>query len=114
MGSSNSDGHHLWRNVCVWSLIMGMSMHDRYYEPEDDNDAEEFAERIWDMLHNDPEFDPSDMMNMGEAISQESTKEDTQQFIRDCVAAKDWAKLGLKLYTLSYEYQESIAEYRLM
>jgi hypothetical protein len=52
-------------------------------------------------------------MNMSEAIGQESDNEAVHQFIKDCVQAKDWAKLGLKLYQLSWDYQESIVEYRL-
>ena len=92
---------------------MGMSRHDAYYEPDDDYDSEELQERIYDAVSKDPDYDPANMMNMSEAIGQESDNESVQQFIKDCVAAKDWAKLGLKLYQLSWEYQESIVEYRL-
>lgn len=92
---------------------MGMNRHDAYYEPEDDFDGDSLEEQIYDAVANDPDYDPADMMNMSEAIGQESDNEEVQQFIKDCVAAKDWAKLGMKLYQLSWDYQESIVEYRL-
>ena len=86
-------------------------MHDRYYEPEDDDYHDQLEEEIYDLVKNDPKYDPADMSNMGEAIAQESTKQDIQDFIRDCVEQKDWAKLGLKLYQVSWDYQESMAEF---
>jgi len=92
---------------------MGMSMHDRYYEPEDDNSGEELQERIWELVNKDQEFDPSDLGNLSEAIGQDCNNVELQAFIRDCVEQKDWAKLGLKLYSVSYEYMEQAAEYRL-
>ena len=90
-----------------------MNRHDAYYEPEDNDEGEQLDERIYDLVAHNPEYDPANMMNMSEAIGQESDDEVVQQFIKDCVIAKDWAKLGLKLYQLSWDYQESIAEYRL-
>ena len=88
-------------------------MHDRYYEPEDDDDSEELSERIWDLVNKDPKFDPTDLGNLSEAIGQDNKNVELQQFIRDCVEQKDWAALGLKLYMTSYEYMEEAAEWRL-
>jgi hypothetical protein len=94
-------------------LIMGMSMHDRYYEPEDDNDAERIAEEAYDMVMHDPDYDPSDLSKFSEAIGQDCDDVELQQFVRDCIEAKDWAKLGLKLYTHSFEYWEDAAKHHL-
>jgi len=90
-----------------------MYNNNSYYEAPYDDQAEhdELEEQIYDLVKNDPDYDPADMSNMGEAIAQESTKPEIQQFIRDCVEQKDWAKLGLKLYQVSWDYQESIAEF---
>jgi len=96
-------------------LLGGFNMYNNnsYYEAPYDDQAEhdELEEQIYDLVKNDPDYDPADMSNMGEAIAQESTKPEIQQFIRDCVEQKDWAKLGLKLYQVSWDYQESIAEF---
>ena len=45
---------------------------------------------------------------MAEAISEAS--EDDQATIRDYIEQKDSAKLGLKLYVMSYDYMEKFAE----
>ena len=54
------------------------------------------------------EYDPSDISHMAEAISEAS--EDDQATIRDYIEQKDWAKLGQKLYVMSYDYMEKFAE----
>ena len=100
--------------MALW-LDWGSNMYNNnsYYEAPYDDQAEhdQLDECIYDMVKNDPKYDPADMANMGEAIAQESTKQDIQDFIRDCVEQKDWAKLGLKLYQVSWDYQESMAEF---
>jgi hypothetical protein len=44
---------------------------------------------------------------MSEAISEAS--EDDQATIRDYIEQKAWDKLGLKLYTMTYDYMEEYA-----
>ena len=87
---------------------------DNYYEAPYDDQAEHehLQAEIDDLLKNDPAYDYTDLSNLGEAISQ--CGDDTQQTIRDYIEQKDWAKLGLKLYTVSLEYQEASAEYHLL
>lgn len=92
-----------------------MYNNNSYYEAPYDDQAEhdQLDEQIYELVKSDPDYDPTDMSNMGEAIAQESTNAELQQFIRDCVDQKDWAKLGLKLYQVSWDYQESSAEHHL-
>ena len=84
---------------------------DNYYQPDDDNYSFELQERIYDAVKTNPEYDPSDMYKWGEALQQKRNDADTQAFLRDCIEKKDWEKLGRKLYYLSIDYQEGIAEY---
>ena len=84
---------------------------DNYYEPEDDNYSIELQERIYDEVKTNPEYDPSDIFKWGEALQQSCDNAELQAFLRDCIEKKDWEKLGRKLYYLSFEYQESHAEY---
>jgi hypothetical protein len=44
-------------------------------------------------------------------LQQSCNDSELQAFLRDCIEKKDWEKLGRKLYYLSFEYQESHAEY---
>jgi hypothetical protein len=54
------------------------------------------------------EYDPADVSHMGEAIAQAS--KDDQEIIRDYIEQKDWAKLGQKLFYMTYEYMEGYAQ----
>lgn len=96
---------------------MGALMYNNnaYYEApyDDQEDAERIAEEAYWMVKNDPRYDPTDLNKLSEAIGQDCDNVELQQFIRDCVEAKDWAKLGLKLYTTSFEYWESAAQHHL-
>lgn len=86
-----------------------------YYEaPWDDQaDAERIAEEAYWLVKNDPRYDPTNLSKLGEAIGQDCSDVEFQEFIRDCVEQKDWAKLGLKIYTKSFEYWESAAKFNL-
>ena len=100
----------------LW-LDWGSNMYNNnaYYEApyDDQEDAERIAEEAYWMVKNDPNYDPTDLSKLGEAIGQDCNNVELQQFIRDCVEQKDWAKLGLKLYTVSFEYWESAAQHHL-
>ncbi len=54
------------------------------------------------------DYDPSDVSHMAEAISEAS--KDDQDIIRDYIEQKDWAKLGQKLFYMTYDYMEKFAE----
>ena len=87
---------------------MGVHSEDRYYEPEDDDDMDEFlCERIAELL-NSKDYDPTDTSHMAEAISEASAED--QESIRDFIANSEWEKLGMKLYYISHEYMEKFAE----
>lgn len=86
---------------------MGTSMHDRYYEPEDDNSGDFIDDRAQELLKT-KDYDPALNHHLAEAIS-EANPED-QQSIQDFIANSEWEKLGMKLYYISHEYMESLAE----
>lgn len=86
---------------------MGMSMHDRYYEPKDDDSGDFIDSRTQELLNTD-DYDPSLVHHLAEAIS-EANAED-QASIKDFIANKEWEKLGMKLYYISHEYMEKFAE----
>jgi hypothetical protein len=86
---------------------------NNYYEPQDDSYSFELKERVYDLVNNDPEYDPSDIFKLGEAIQQSCNDAELQAFLRDCIDNKEWGLLGRKLYYLSVDYQENAAEYHL-
>jgi hypothetical protein len=73
------------------------------------NETEEvyIEERVAQLMKT-KEYDPSNVSYMGEAIAQAS--ESDQEIIRDYIEQKDWAKLGQKLYVMTYDYMEGYAE----
>jgi hypothetical protein len=73
----------------------------------DGEDEEIYIENRVDELMDEEDYDPSDVAHMAEAISEAS--EEDQQTIRDYIEQKDWAKLGQKLYVMSYDYMEEYA-----
>ena len=108
MDSSNRYGNHLWRYVRLGSVIM-MSMHDRYYEPEDD-DSDLLDERVAELMKED--YDPTEYAHFAEGIS-EAKKEDCQA-VEDILKQPtiDYEALGRKLFCMAYDYMEkrSISE----
>jgi len=74
------------------------------YDGEDEQI--EIEERIEELMTS-KDYDPSDTSHMAEAIA-ESSKDD-QSIIRDYIEQRDWAKLGQKLYVMSYNYMENFA-----
>ena len=88
---------------------------NNYYEAPYDDQAEhdELAEQIFDYMKRDEMFDPTLLHNFAEAINEDTSNQDLQNFIRDCVDKKDWENLGRKLYTVAYEYMEKCAEIHL-
>ena len=74
----------------------------------DNEDEEIYIEERVPELMKTKDYDPSDVGHMAEAISEASA--DDQAIIRDYIEQKDWAKLGQKLYVMSYDYMEHFAE----
>jgi hypothetical protein len=74
----------------------------------DNEDEEIYIENRVPELMATKDFDPADVSHMAEAISQ--ALEDDQAIIRDYIEQKDWAKLGMKLFYMSYDYMERFAE----
>jgi hypothetical protein len=85
---------------------MVMSMHDRYYEPEDD-DSDLVEERTAELMKDD--YSPNKYYNFAEGISETNQKnrEDVEAILQQ--ADIDYAVLGRKLYCMAYEYMETIA-----
>jgi hypothetical protein len=86
---------------------MGMSMHDRYYEPEDD-DSDLLEERISELMKD--EYNPSKYSNFAEAISEtnEKNREAVEAILQQPTI--DYEALGRKLFCMAYEYMEHYAE----
>ena len=84
-----------------------MSMHDRYYEPEND-DGDLLDERIYELLKED--YNPNEYPHFSEAIS-EAKKEDCEAVEAILQQPQvDFEALGRKLYCMAYEYMERMAE----
>lgn len=105
MDSSNRFRINSWRNVRLWSLNM-----NNYYEAPYDDCAgqEEFENEITQMLKEE-RYDPTTASNMSEALAQASNVD--QALVQEYTQNKDWAKLGLKLSVISYEYWYDVAEF---
>jgi hypothetical protein len=74
----------------------------------DNEDEEIYIENRVPELMKTSDYDPSDVSHLAEAISEASAAD--QEIIRDYIEQRDWAKLGQKLYVMSYDYMEHFAE----
>ena len=85
---------------------MGMSMHDRYYEPEDD-DSDLIDDRVSELMKD--EYNPNKYSNFAEGISE--AKEKDRQAVEDILQQPtiDFEALGRKLYCMAYDYMEHYA-----
>ena len=84
---------------------MGMSMHDRYYEPEDDED---FDEQVAELLNG--EFNPDLPENIQEAFLNDAFLGKHWDTLVDALQKNDKPLIGLIVSTCIYEYWESKAE----
>jgi hypothetical protein len=84
-----------------------MLNHDRYYEPEDDDSGDFIDQRTAELL-NTKDYDPALIHHLAEAISEAGELE--QATIIDFVNQGNWENLGRKLYYISHEYMEKMAE----
>jgi len=90
---------------------MGMSMHDRYYEPEDDDDF--LSERIADLLNTELDIG-QDFSLFAEGITEcsEADKESVLTILQGNNLEINFEHLGRKLWDIAFSYAESIAESR--
>ena len=103
-------GYHTYRLAITQAdFTKGIKMHshDRYYEPEDDNDADLVEERTAELMKED--YSPNKYYNFAEGISETNQKnrEDVEAILQQ--ADIDYAALGRKLYCMAYDYMEVIA-----
>jgi hypothetical protein len=74
----------------------------------DNEDEEIYIENRVPELMKTEDYDPALVHHLAEAISEASAAD--QEIIRDYIEQRDWAKLGQKLYVMSYDYMEHFAE----
>jgi hypothetical protein len=98
-------GYFAWLNVWLGVLIMGMSMHDRYYEPEDDED---FDEQVAELLNGD--YNPDLPENIQAAIMDDALYGDHWELLVEAIQKNDKPLIGLIVSTCIYEYWENRAE----
>ena len=107
MDRGNHSWNHLGRDVCLGVLIMGMSQHDAYYEPEDyDDRTDEIEERTWQLMKK--EYNPKTSIAIAEALSELDV--DTAQALQDAIDTGDYEQIGKKIMSISFDYQEKLAK----
>ena len=84
---------------------MGMSMEDRYYEPEDDED---FDEQIAELLNGD--FNPDLEENIKDAILDDALFGNHWDTLVTALQNNDKNLIGIIVSTSIYEYWEARAE----
>jgi hypothetical protein len=84
-----------------------MTMHDRYYEPEDD-DSDLLDERISELMKD--EYSPNQYDHFAEAISEasKSDREAVEMILQQHPI--NYEVLGRKLFGMAYDYMEKFAE----
>jgi hypothetical protein len=84
-----------------------MTMHDRYYEPEDD-DTDLLNERISELMKS--EYSPNQYDHFAEAISEaaKSNREAVEMILQQ--RPINYEALGRKLFGMAYDYMEKFAE----
>lgn len=84
---------------------MGMSMHDRYYEPEDDED---FDEQVAELLNGD--YNPDLEENIKDAILDDALFGNHWDALVTAIQTNNKEVIGIIVSTCIYEYWESRAE----
>ena len=75
-----------------------------------DNEDEEIyiEDRVDELMSDGEECDPSNFDNMVEALSEASVED--RETVKDYIDQKAWDKLGLKMWSIAYDYMEKRAE----
>ena len=82
-------------------------MHDRYFEPEDDQ-SDLLDERVCELMNT--KYSPENYCNFSEAISEAKPSDVEAVEIILQQSKIDYEALGRKLYCMAYEYMENYAE----
>jgi len=79
-----------------------MSMHDRYYEPEDGEDFEELEHQAWKMVQKGGQYD----FMTTQAISEMMGELDVDQAnsLQAMIDTGDFEKIGRKIVCMAEEY----------
>jgi hypothetical protein len=86
---------------------MGMTMHDNYYQPDDEPNDDEIRFRT-DELMRTQEYDAYQLNNVMEAITEISLADaEALQLVLD---TKDHLAIGRKIWDITYSYMEKFAE----
>jgi phospholipid N-methyltransferase len=86
---------------------MGMTMHDNYYQPDDEPNDDEIRFRT-DELMRTQEYDAYQAGNMIEAMTEMSIADaESLQLVLD---TKDHLAIGRKIWDITYSYMEKYAE----
>ena len=101
----NSIGYLAWLYAWLGVLIMRMSMKDRYYEPEDDED---FDEQVAELLNGD--YNPDLEENIKDAILDDALFGNHWDALVTAIQTNNKEVIGIIVSTCIYEYWESRAE----
>jgi len=89
---------------------MGLSRHDAYYEPEDNDDDEKIDNEVRELMLG--EYNPFIYSNFAEALQEakDSDREIVEDMLRQPLVDINYEILGRKLHTMAWEYWESCSE----
>ena len=89
---------------------MGLSMHDRYYEPEDD-EGDLLDDRIAELLNTKYDI-TTDFSLFEEGITEcsEADRESILTILNGNINTIDFTQLGRKLWDVAFSYSEQLAE----
>lgn len=86
---------------------MGMSKHDAYYEPKDDEmDSDELHYEVAQLMKD--EYNPCKYANFCEAFEGVQDPE-VVQYLEEMLEKRNFEALGRKLWSIAYEYHEKFA-----
>jgi hypothetical protein len=87
---------------------MGMSMHDRYYEPDCSGDnSDEVDEMIYQIMKPGAEYDPNDASRVSEALGEMSPKD--VEDLQACIDTGNYEIIGRKIMMIAFDYMEGFA-----
>ena len=88
---------------------MGMTLHDNYYQPDEDYDNRQFAieEEAWTMMQVGKKWDYRTTQAIAEAMGDLDAKGD--QDLQAMIDTGDYEKIGRKIMMLAHDYMEKFA-----
>ena len=88
---------------------MRMSMHDRWYEPDDyDDRTDEIEELTWQLMKVGGQFDYKTSGAISETLSEMGI--DDSKDLQDVIDTGDYAAIGRKVIMMAMEYMEHHAK----